>query len=28
LLLGHAVQGAEAKDQIARGDADHFAIGE
>ena len=28
LLLGHAVQGAEAEDQIARSDANHFAIGE
>ena len=28
LLLRHAVQGAEAEDQIARGDADNFAIRE
>jgi hypothetical protein len=28
LLLGHAVQGAEAEDQVAAGDADDFAVGE
>ncbi len=28
LLLGHAMQGAEAEDEVARGYADNFAIGE
>ena len=28
LLLGHAVESAEAEDEVAAGDADDFAIGE
>jgi len=28
LLLGHAVQGAQAEDEVAAGDADYFAAGE
>jgi hypothetical protein len=28
LLLGHAVDGAEAEDEVAAGDADYFAAGE
>ena len=28
LLLRHAVEGAEAEDQVAAGDADYFASGE
>jgi hypothetical protein len=28
LLLGHAMQRAEAEDEVAAGDADYFAIGE